>query len=481
MTPSKVFVPSFFLSLGLLYTYLHLRTFKVYPFFIANFKNKYHCANDGRNELRQLFMYWKLKLKINTDKAVPLEELATRMSSDDVYTSVRRDVDKNKYAYNMSHVLLKTEHINQRNISMVSFLINEFVTENVRGKGGTTFRIKIKGYEKPSPASTFTTSTCPVHDFFNGSYLCACALYGRQNDVNIIVMNTEFNGYNQVKGQNRVVIKKTFNGSSATQVPTNSCNSSFDFQIFHEPYHWYHSSSNHKLIENGCQVMQMSTDNIKKCFQRYTNNIAVMGDSHLTYTFFYLLNLGQHPEAKKASKMHHNLYVGNFSYYWSDFMNSTRIKLETFYENITKSESRRSSSHILILDGGTWDLTHIGPHHMVLGFIKLRKKIKDLQIRFKKNKMQVRIIWQMIPSYPFNIWGRQHNFWRNSHIISALNNWACSKLEELDIPCLNAMEITLDWQEKPVCDSHMLCAQNGKISGISGKMVVHKLLNIICQ
>ena len=71
-------------------------------------------------------------------------------------------------------------------------------------------------------------------------------------------------------------------------------------------------------------------------------------------------------------------------------------------------------------------------------------------------------------------------YWRNSHIIGAMNYWTCSLLSELHIPCIDAWSTSLAWQNKLVCKDHILCARKDTITGVPGKFVAQKLLQKLC-
>ena len=144
---------------------------------------------------------------------------------------------------------------------------------------------------------------------------------------------------------------------------------------------------------------------------------------------------------------------------------------------MTFTEAITSFLHLL---AGTWDISHMGPYHMIRGFSNaVLNPLKKLQNFLMVHHIDMTIIWQTMPSYPYFKRSRDM-WWRNTHLVGAMNRWQCEQLQKIQIPCLDAWEMTLAWQEKPECTNHMICARDGKITGHAGKAVVQKLLQNVC-
>ena len=362
-------------------------------------------------------------------------------------------------------------------------MINEYNSKKVHSSGGSTFRIAARSFENSLKDKTFTTSTCPVRDFFNGSYTFVCALLNVRTEIKVMLMNTNYKSYNQVGGLHKHVLGISVGINMIKLQPKLECT---ELERRDEEYpikYWLHTENNHYWIDNGCRSNALTYQVINNCYkEQFNNSLSVMGDSHLTYTFFYMLSLIKHPVAKNADKIHHDVYVQNqFRYYWNDYFSSTAANLEKFYKNITQTNYINRKTHSIIFDGGIWDITYNGPHIVVIEFMKLKKTLVKYQDIFKNENLKVKMIWQTMPSFPYFGAGSKKNYWRNVHILGALNYWMCKELEDISIPCNDAWEMTLDWQTLPVCDAHMLCARGGRITGESGKAVVHNLLKMICS
>ena len=450
---------------------------------------------DGGTELEQLTRSWQLMLNRSDVKNLSTYQLANIFNKSE--RSAVLDAMKQRMSYSVSSptYIEHSMHRIQKSIVIAEFWINETTLESSKqpSGGGTSFTITTRGCNDTSSNSSYhTESDCSYKDYFNGSYTFWCAIVDPITDVKVNALHTHFNAFNHHKGSPNKVFKKRFyynnriNSINSLEDERTCAFSEYQDQWLYPVRYWIYrkSESTPTYIENDCELTFMPKDRIQKCYDaKFNNNIHVLGDSHLAYTFFYLISLvDNEAAARHAAKVHNDMTIKSYHYYWATFLNTFQENLDKFINNVRQHNgtSAQNEPHFLLMDAGTWDISHYGPIAMVQHFTKLViEPLKKLTSLIESEKLNVTMVWQSMPSYPFNIPARG-KWWRNVHVVGAINKYTCGHLASLGIPCLDAWPITLSWQNRAVCENHMICARNGKITGHSGMAVVHRLLREIC-
>ena len=453
----------------------------------------YHL--DGSTELEQLTRAWQLMLNLSDAKELSTEELAKKFPRSEI--SAELIELKQKMGYSVSAPTYREHSMDgiQRTIILAEFWINETTAGSSKrpSRGGTSFTITTRGCDVISGVGSYhTESECSYKDHFNGSYTCWCAIVDPVTDVEIYALHTHFSAFNHEQGTRNKVFKKRLYYSNSIKrhnsvMDERLCASSeYQDQWLYPVRYWIHrkADSTPTYLENDCPLIFMSNDEIQKCYKtKFRSNIHVLGDSHLAYTFFYLISLvDKEAAARHADKVHNDMTIKSYHYYWATFQDTFQENLDKFIYNVRQHNgtSVQNEPHFLLMDAGTWDISHYGPIGMVQNFTnRVIEPLKKLTSLIESEKLNVTLVWQTMPSYPFDVPARG-NWWRNVHVVGAINKYTCGHLAALGIPCLDAWPITLSWQNRAVCGNHMICAREGEITGHSGMAVAHKLLRQVC-
>ena len=448
---------------------------------------------DGQTELEQLNRAWQVMLNRSDVKGLSTDQLAKKFArSEKSEKLIRMRQKMNYYISSPTYRVYSMDRI-QKNIVLAEFWIDETTAGSTKqpSSGGTSFTMTTRGCNDTSRKSSYhTESDCSYKDYFNGSYTCWCAIVDPVTDVEIYALHTHFNAFNHQKGtRNRVFKRRLYysdiNKRNISMSDDRMCASSeYQEQWLYPVRYWIHCEADSTYIENDCPLTFMSDDRILKCYkEKFNSNIHVLGDSHLAYSFFYLISLvDKEAAARYADKVHNDMTIKSYHYYWATFQNTFQDNLDKFINNVRQHNgtSKQSEPHFLLMDAGTWDISHYGPIAMVQTFTKqVIEPLRRLTSLLDSENLNVTLVWQTMPSYPYNVPARG-KWWRNVHVVGAINKYTCGHLATLGIPCLDAWPITLSWQNRAVCGNHMICARKGKITGHSGMAVVHRLLRQIC-
>ena len=431
---------------------------------------------NGRTEFEQLKHFWERS--VNSKEDMSFTELASAFKN-----KIKNYKSKEVPKQNISHYTLSDAKIVQYNsasgiLNIAKYNIRELNSKGTPTSGGTSFQITTKGYDEIDSLST--SSTCAYRDLFDGNYEFCCNILNKITDIEVVVMNTEFTSFQQVKGMNAKVLETSLKDRTVgySTNPHTNCNVNYISSWSYPVYYWLHRNKQHVWVENGCQLNDLPNDVVKKCYsERYNNKISVLGDSHMAYSYFYLLRY-INTSAIKTKHIHGDHDISNFTYYKSTTFRTYPTKLQKVSNNILK-QGKESKSNLLLLNGGVWELATSGPRGVVKGFNKYLNGILKQKEVLKSSNISVDIVWQSIPAFPYNSWST--SWWRNTHVIGALNYWMCPQLKQHGISCIDAWTMTLDWQNSPVCSNHMICNNMGEFSGYGGMAAIQKTLYLLCD
>ena len=298
-----------------------------------------------------------------------------------------------------------SDFTNQLNVQRQKFTVHHQVNntsfiniqiDSTQREGGANFRIEVLG-------KTYI-QICSYKDLFNGKYVAICDVdintIEGDYSINIFLQFINFHAFDVVRSENRLIWKKKMKSenkiykkyepctdfrnkdlSNGYWIFDNECyhstNSVFDFvnkssvyktmnksvdscpPFYIQPHSQVDSLSSFKyvLANKKCYVPNIPSTFIRSCLNnKYSSYFTVIGDSHMRYIFGYLqiiLNR-QNPLYEKSKK-----YVATPSeqFYW---VTTCQSRIEALQDYEKYLETSHKSKHLLLMDGGAWDLAKEG-------------------------------------------------------------------------------------------------------------------------
>ena len=320
---------------------------------------------DGSTELEQLTRFWQLlsKSSINTEDS--LEHLASLVNMTDAYGLA----DRASFANVPLHYYISegefVEHMpkintQQPKVTFIRFNISELLPWSLQmSNGGTTFLIRTKGTTLSSYTNSgvYTEGDCPYTDHFNGSYTVWCTVQDPVTEVVVYVIHTHFAAFNEKEGIKREIMRKTFYYTDVLPAHPGSNDNCLEEPVWDYPVmYWLYHNYTALWVRNGCTQKFMSTTELEVCYKkRFNDNLFVLGDSHLAYSFFYMVSIVDEAAALAvASKVEGDLKIGKYQFYWTTFLNTFADNIDKVKQDILQRaiNDSRTFRHILILDAG---------------------------------------------------------------------------------------------------------------------------------
>ena len=325
---------------------------------------------DGSTELQQFTRFLQMLSNPSSQVEPSLEFVAHSTRK-----SVVRAAHSKYTVVPMYHQVLRerfleyTQNKNGQRTKIVLFTFD--ITETTDGvqpsKGGTTFTITTKGmptsdlsYSKDSTELYYTEGNCPYKDHFNGSYTVWCAIQDSVTEIVLHSMHTNFAAFNEKPAEKRRIMRRTLIYDGTLPVhPTNSKNCinglepTWDYPVMY----WLYQHNISTWVKNGCALDFLSSEDIQQCFKnRFNNSLSVIGDSHLAYSFFYIISLIDAPTASAlADKVTSDVNIGDYSLYWTTFLDTFTVNIKRLMVKFLqkKYKSLTPRRHLLVMDAGT--------------------------------------------------------------------------------------------------------------------------------
>ena len=249
------------------------------------------------------------------------------------------------------------------------YILRVVIHETTRGNassGGSNFRVNV--------TSAVHIQVCPVKDFFNGTYLVCCSLDRslpvQQCTISISQQFCQFNAFKMFPSHTKLIWNYTymslFNDTESVYPPCkNVHNLSIVSGYWKRNEKTLNRSFNQYVIRDSsapgqhCIFPMMSEKTIKQCFtEKFNDDLTMMGDSHIRYAFYYLIQLTTGPSLSRA--LHRNINVNMHHFQWKPLCKSVTIGLKNYLDERLKDRRLGSGnfSDLLILGIGMWDLKY---------------------------------------------------------------------------------------------------------------------------
>ena len=322
---------------------------------------------DGSTELEQLTRFWQLLSKSSNITENSLEHLASLVNMSDAYDLADRASFANvplKYYIAEGEFVEHIPKINtqQPKVVFIKFNISERLPGSLlMSNGGTTFLIRTRG-TSPSAynnSDVYTEGDCPYQDHFNGSYTVWCTVHDSVTEVVVYVIFTNFAAFNEKEGIKREIMRETFNYTNVLPAHPGRNDSCLEERVWDYPVmYWLYHKDTAVWVRNGCTQKFMSTTEIEVCYKkRFNDNLFVLGDSHLAYSFFYMVSLVDKPAALAvANKVEGDLKIGKYQYYWTTFLHEFTKNIGKVKQDILQRtlNDPGNNKHLLIIDAGKY-------------------------------------------------------------------------------------------------------------------------------
>ena len=289
----------------------------------------------------------------------------------------RRGVYTN-YSHTVRHHVIAIDDATE----LVKIIIKESIADE-HSDGGSSFRI--------NAGSEMFREVCPTKDYFNGTYLSCCTIdtthLNASYSITISVQFVNFGAFNsKSSSNNKKIWSREFRIARTSAVSTSP-----QYQDCHhveylntETGYWitdpYTHLKYHKyIIEDRsapgghCVFHVMNPEELTECFEkRFNHTITMIGDSHIRYAFYHLINLSTGSDL--GDQIHHNIKVTTHNFKWKpyckDLVRSLKEYIKQRHKNITLGNNTLLPEYnLLILGVGHWDLRIGGAQVTVLRYI----------------------------------------------------------------------------------------------------------------
>ena len=333
---------------------------------------------DGATELQQLTRFWQVLSSSSYQLEHSLEYLADKIGKPVLRAaSTKYTVVPLHHKVSKGSFLRYTQNKDEQKTNIV--LYNFDITETTDGvqptSGGTTFTITTKG--KPTSAGMtnsndsaelhYTEGNCPYKDHFNGSYTVWCTIQDPVTEVVTSSMHTNFAAFNGKPAEKIEIMRRTLHyDGTLPEHPTNNWNCihgiepTWDYPVMY----WLYRNNTSTWVKNGCALDFLSSEDVEQCYKgRFNNSFTVIGDSHLSYSFFYMVWLIDAPAVSAlADKVEQDVDIGPYSLYWTTFMDTFTENIKRFMVNILQDVKKHRTQaghasqtphrHLLVIDAG---------------------------------------------------------------------------------------------------------------------------------
>ena len=181
-------------------------------------------------------------------------------------------------------------------------------SNNIPSAGGSSFLI--------TAISDHYLVTCTTSDHFNGQYTVNCPLYDSCANINAEVFYVNFGGFYERQYTSSLVFwTQKLCITRAFDEPDRNYQSSLSTGDYTG---WYRSNTSEQwswvTITNNA-LSKISTNQLRDCIDNVTVPVYLLGDSHLRYAFYKLLDLFNNlsPEMQKA-KIRKGITYNNFHF-----------------------------------------------------------------------------------------------------------------------------------------------------------------------
>ena len=380
--------------------------------------------------------------------------------------------------------------------------------------GGTTFRSFITEVESEYTSDIVPISmavriklSCSIKDHLNGTYTVCCVI---PSCIPVLVVQltlhveyiifAAFDVRCNTNSNNRLILTNTVNistyfgslsncpksllDSEKRNTSTKSKNKCLNLKYNKKYGSWIKLSpqSEWKWMAEKCVMDLLPVPRIQHCFKsRYKNNFLIVGDSHLRYTYVYLLELLDSLPPGMQPKFQHDFYLNNKQFIWAPYVSDVLKTMKDVLSNKTSLLPK-----FIVLSGGAWDLRYEGFSFFIQNALKFVSYMKQPEIR--RALRNVSIIWMGLVAYPDISPPRLTTLnYRNNGAIAALNAWVEIELEQLGITYVDPLPMTLPMQDHPVCVAHYICSRKSENNtsvpqtfGLIGIHVAHLMLQELC-
>ena len=379
-----------------------------------------------------------------------------------------KDINLKKY----DHKIQVTE--NSKAPQYVTIIIREMLRDKP-SRGGSNFRVVVQGAHY---------RVCDVKDYFNGIYTAVCHLTMQCSKIKVTLMYIHFEAYHRKVDDpfREDLLARTYCYDDTQWQQIKRSDSSVNIQVAPQcavssrgEVTWVKTLNKRQLLINTCQVDVPSLNGtFNSCFTKI-ESLSFVGDSHLRFSYYYLLyKLGLLPR-NLPRKLYADHRVGKYAFLHASYAENAAVKIEKAF----KFAENKHGPHIIIANGGLWDLRDRGLQAYTQNFANVTSTLK--KYIDKPEYSHVKVIWYSSVAFPDNI---QHDA-RDNFVLSAMNWWVQCQLLPLGVEVFGvSFDATNIRNVDSVCRHHYLCKDNDtsmRIYGDVGAEILHALLMHICQ
>ena len=272
--------------------------------------------------------------------------------------------DHTGYIYAVTHQVIAIDDVTD----IVKLTIRELVGGR-HTEGGSSFRINVQ--------SKMHRQVCPTKDYFNGVYYSCCTVdksfIGASYTIAISVQFVNFNAFSTIASSTDHPIwtqQFTNNGPPAQPTSPQYQDCQRVEYMDTEAGYWIKESTSHLeynryILEDRdspgshCVFHVIDPKDVAECFQeRFSDAMTLIGDSHIRYAFYHLLNLST--GSNRIGDGHDDVEIDSHYFKWRPFCEDLVSGLEEYLKDHKTSNLSYSISrpkyHLLILGTGHWDL-----------------------------------------------------------------------------------------------------------------------------
>ncbi len=342
------------------------------------------------------------------------------------------------------------------------------IAEYYKGKlssGGASFKAKV--------SSTKLLTSCSISDHFNGYYDILCHFPDQCGTVDITLMFVNFSAFwgQNLLPQNKNVFNREIcsdklpdSGWSENEV--HYCSPSEVQLSDANKTYWIKPEisqiSEWRLASGECIVRHLVTEKLEKCLTKF-NQVALRGDSHMRFDFFYLLYLLDKIPDYVIQKFRDKMTIDKVNFHWTVFEDDLIERLKDLQDDEIFLKATPAKPNILILGVGAWAFRYRRAVDHISGILD----VLDYIAVFKKTEVgkNTHIYW--FNTTPNREEGEQASGvlaskHRNSFTSAAANKWFTPKMAALGITVFDKYSIVYPRTDSTVCGGHFLCIENGK-------------------
>ncbi len=341
--------------------------------------------------------------------------------------------------------------------------------DNKPSSGGSSFRVLLE-YSR-------LITLCDVTDYFNGHYIIKCHLSGSLcYNITVILSYTNFGAFKSFGNVIPSFRKTLWNYTYCTEATKQNVFSTHPNCSLHPDgkVAWYKDEGrNMNIVIDNCKVNVPHTAVFKSCIKKL-GSLTFIGDSHTRYNYYYLLyELGIMDRAL-TKQFGGNYKKDNIYYKGVRYTESAAEKIHA----VARQFQDAPGVHVIIANGGIWDLRDRGPINFMQGFANVKAAVRDVLNNSKNN---MRFIWYSSLAFPEDI-GPDG---RTNPGVAAINQWVKCELVPLGVEMFDiSFMASYIRNEEGVCNHHYLCISDDMpqvVYGDVGGEIMNTLMSYICE